>query len=67
MSRPAIHIGLNAYGRIVIGITAGCCQIERELSEAEATAFADMLAAQRETSRRVQQLQLPWIHDEGQA
>lgn len=69
MTKSPIGVGLSSCGRIVIAVTArcGCCRIERELSFDELRQFTEALVAQTEIARRVLQLPLPWIHEEGWA
>lgn len=64
-----VSVSLNSSGRVVLGITApcGCCEINARLTDAEAQGVLESLTALIAVSQQVQQLPLPWIHDEGQA
>ena len=64
---PAYARVSSPRGRIVIGLVGpcGCCRFERELTFDELREFTNQLEAEIKIARRVQQLPLPWIHDEG--
>jgi hypothetical protein len=63
------RVRLSGCGQVVIGLVCpcGCSIYERELSVEELTAFLDALHVEIAMAERVEQLRLPWIHEEGQA
>jgi hypothetical protein len=69
MKQSPAYAHVSSRGRVVIGLVApcGCCRYERELTAAELRHFVAELEAQVTIAKRVQQLPLPWIHNEGNA
>jgi hypothetical protein len=67
MKQSPAYAHVSSCGRVVIGLVApcGCCRYERELTTAELRDFVVELEAQVKIAQRVQQLPLPWIHEEG--